>query len=179
MKCLTQSENRSSHLFQLNLRGTSIQKWWDKENCCLAEWNDKDQSINWTFIPPLLIRLWQLWKAAFRSSLDGRYFCASIHISLYSTESQVLEGRLKMHECKWVHLLQDNHFRTAPLDKNAPVLLALLGIWYINLFHAENHAILPYDQYMHRFTAYFQQVRLLGQHPWEDGESFDIKFDKF
>uniref|UniRef100_A0A665VJX2 Glucose-6-phosphate isomerase n=1 Tax=Echeneis naucrates TaxID=173247 RepID=A0A665VJX2_ECHNA len=54
-------------------------------------------------------------------------------------------------------LLQDNHFRTAPLDKNAPVLLALLGIWYINFFHAETHAMLPYDQYMHRFTAYFQQ----------------------
>ena len=53
---------------------------------------------------------------------------------------------------------QDNHFRTAPLDQNAPVLLALLGIWYINFFHAETHAILPYDQYMHRFTAYFQQV---------------------
>uniref|UniRef100_A0A671XAJ4 Glucose-6-phosphate isomerase n=1 Tax=Sparus aurata TaxID=8175 RepID=A0A671XAJ4_SPAAU len=51
----------------------------------------------------------------------------------------------------------DNHFRTAPLDKNAPVLLALLGIWYINFFHAETHAMLPYDQYMHRFTAYFQQ----------------------
>ncbi|XP_019935165.2 glucose-6-phosphate isomerase b [Paralichthys olivaceus] len=51
----------------------------------------------------------------------------------------------------------DNHFRTAPLDKNAPVLLALLGIWYINFFHAESHAMLPYDQYMHRFTAYFQQ----------------------
>ncbi|KAJ0047300.1 hypothetical protein NL108_004556, partial [Boleophthalmus pectinirostris] len=51
----------------------------------------------------------------------------------------------------------DNHFRTAPLNKNAPVLLALLGIWYINFFHAETHAMLPYDQYMHRFTAYFQQ----------------------
>uniref|UniRef100_A0A3P8VWP4 Glucose-6-phosphate isomerase n=1 Tax=Cynoglossus semilaevis TaxID=244447 RepID=A0A3P8VWP4_CYNSE len=51
----------------------------------------------------------------------------------------------------------DNHFRTAPLDKNAPVLLALLGIWYIDFFHSETHAMLPYDQYMHRFTAYFQQ----------------------
>uniref|UniRef100_A0A3B3ZVF0 Glucose-6-phosphate isomerase n=1 Tax=Periophthalmus magnuspinnatus TaxID=409849 RepID=A0A3B3ZVF0_9GOBI len=51
----------------------------------------------------------------------------------------------------------DNHFCTAPLCKNAPVLLALLGIWYINFFHAETHAMLPYDQYMHRFTAYFQQ----------------------
>lgn len=51
----------------------------------------------------------------------------------------------------------DKHFRTAPLDKNAPILLALLGIWYINFFHAETQAMLPYDQYMHRFTAYFQQ----------------------
>ncbi|PWA29037.1 hypothetical protein CCH79_00006208 [Gambusia affinis] len=51
----------------------------------------------------------------------------------------------------------DKHFHSAPLDKNAPVLLALLGIWYINFFHAETHTMLPYDQYMHRFTAYFQQ----------------------
>ncbi|XP_069037301.1 glucose-6-phosphate isomerase [Lepisosteus oculatus] len=51
----------------------------------------------------------------------------------------------------------DNHFRTAPLEKNVPVLLALLGVWYINFFQAETHALLPYDQYMHRFAAYFQQ----------------------
>ncbi|XP_030650247.1 glucose-6-phosphate isomerase b isoform X2 [Chanos chanos] len=51
----------------------------------------------------------------------------------------------------------DTHFRTAPLDKNAPVLLALLGVWYINFFQIETHALLPYDQYMHRFAAYFQQ----------------------
>uniref|UniRef100_A0A8C9WDV0 Glucose-6-phosphate isomerase n=1 Tax=Scleropages formosus TaxID=113540 RepID=A0A8C9WDV0_SCLFO len=51
----------------------------------------------------------------------------------------------------------DNHFRTAPLERNAPVILSLLGIWYINFFHMETHALLPYDQYMHRFAAYFQQ----------------------
>ncbi|KAF5924354.1 hypothetical protein HPG69_012608 [Diceros bicornis minor] len=51
----------------------------------------------------------------------------------------------------------DQHFRTAPLEKNAPVLLALLGIWYINCFGCETHAMLPYDQYLHRFAAYFQQ----------------------
>ncbi|KAJ8340622.1 hypothetical protein SKAU_G00352550 [Synaphobranchus kaupii] len=51
----------------------------------------------------------------------------------------------------------DNHFRTAPLEKNAPVLLAMLGIWYINFFQMETHTMLPYDQYMHRFAAYFQQ----------------------
>jgi len=51
----------------------------------------------------------------------------------------------------------DKHFRTTPLDKNIPVIMALLGIWYNNFFGAESHAILPYDQYLHRFAAYFQQ----------------------
>lgn len=51
----------------------------------------------------------------------------------------------------------DTHFATTPFEKNAPVILALLGIWYNNFFGAETQAILPYDQYMHRFAAYFQQ----------------------
>jgi len=51
----------------------------------------------------------------------------------------------------------DNHFKTAPLDKNIPVILAVLGVWYTNFYGAETHALLPYDQYMHRFAAYFQQ----------------------
>ncbi|HSO32198.1 MAG TPA: glucose-6-phosphate isomerase [Labilithrix sp.] len=51
----------------------------------------------------------------------------------------------------------DQHFRTAPLETNLPVTLALLGIWYANFHGAETLAILPYDQYLHRFAAYFQQ----------------------
>jgi glucose-6-phosphate isomerase len=51
----------------------------------------------------------------------------------------------------------DNHFRNEPFEKNAPVLLALIGIWYNNFFGAASEVILPYDQYMHRFAAYFQQ----------------------
>jgi glucose-6-phosphate isomerase len=51
----------------------------------------------------------------------------------------------------------DNHFRTAPMESNLPVILAVLGIWYGNFFGAETHALLPYDQYLHRFAAYFQQ----------------------
>ncbi|CSQ20439.1 TPA: glucose-6-phosphate isomerase [Escherichia coli] len=51
----------------------------------------------------------------------------------------------------------DKHFSTTPAEKNLPVLLALIGIWYTNFFGAETEAILPYDQYMHRFAAYFQQ----------------------
>jgi len=63
---------------------------------------------------------------------------------------------------RFVELLQgahdlDEHFRSAPLDQNLPVILGLLGVWYRNFFGAETHAILPYDQYLHRFPAYFQQ----------------------
>jgi glucose-6-phosphate isomerase len=51
----------------------------------------------------------------------------------------------------------DKHVATTPFDKNISVLMALIGIWYTNFFGAQSEAILPYDQYMHRFAAYFQQ----------------------
>ncbi|HWU83106.1 MAG TPA: glucose-6-phosphate isomerase, partial [Methylophilaceae bacterium] len=52
----------------------------------------------------------------------------------------------------------DNHFRAAPLERNMPVIMALIGIWYNNFFHVDSHAILPYDQGMARFPAYLQQA---------------------
>jgi len=52
----------------------------------------------------------------------------------------------------------DEHFRTAPLERNLPVLLGLLGVWYIDFFGAETHAVLPYSQYLARFPAYLQQL---------------------
>ncbi|WP_113636759.1 glucose-6-phosphate isomerase [Nubsella zeaxanthinifaciens] len=51
----------------------------------------------------------------------------------------------------------DKHFAETSFEQNVPVILALLGVWYINFFGAETQAILPYDQYLHRFAAYFQQ----------------------
>jgi glucose-6-phosphate isomerase len=51
----------------------------------------------------------------------------------------------------------DEHFRTEPFEKNIPVWMALVGLWYTNFFDARTEAILPYDQYLHRFPAYFQQ----------------------
>jgi glucose-6-phosphate isomerase len=51
----------------------------------------------------------------------------------------------------------DEHFRTAPLEKNLPVILGLLGVWYNNFFDADTYAVLPYDQYQHRLPAYLQQ----------------------
>jgi len=52
----------------------------------------------------------------------------------------------------------DEHFRTAPLERNMPVLMAMLGVWYGNFWDAKAHAVLPYDQYLHRFPAYLQQL---------------------
>jgi len=67
----------------------------------------------------------------------------------------------------------DNHFKESSFEKNIPVILALLGIWYNNFFESETQAILPYDQYMHRFAAYFQQgdMESNGKHIDRNGET--------
>jgi glucose-6-phosphate isomerase len=52
----------------------------------------------------------------------------------------------------------DEHFRTAPFERNLPVILGLLGVWYNNFLGAQTHAVLPYDQYLWRFSAYLQQL---------------------
>lgn len=71
----------------------------------------------------------------------------------------------------------DEHFRHAPLDKNIPVLMALLGIWYGNFFHAESNAVFPYDQYMHRFTAYLQQLDMESNGKGVDREGQVVDYD--
>jgi glucose-6-phosphate isomerase len=63
----------------------------------------------------------------------------------------------------------DEHFRTAPFDKNLPVLLGLLGIWYNDFFGAETHAVLPYSHYLGRLSAYLQQLDMES-----DGKSVDL-----
>jgi glucose-6-phosphate isomerase len=85
--------------------------------------------------------------------VGGRYsLWSSIGLSIactigYGNFVKLLEGAHAM----------DNHFRNESFEKNIPVLLALIGIWYNNFFGAASEAILPYDQYLHRFAAYFQQ----------------------
>jgi glucose-6-phosphate isomerase len=71
----------------------------------------------------------------------------------------------------------DNHFKTAPLEQNLPATLALVGIWHNNFFEAETQAILPYDQYMHRFAAYFQQgdMESNGKHVDRNGKEVDYQ----
>lgn len=71
----------------------------------------------------------------------------------------------------------DQHFESTPFEKNIPVILGLLGVWYINFFNAETQAILPYDQYMHRFAAYFQQgdMESNGKHVDRNGKEVDYE----
>ena len=66
----------------------------------------------------------------------------------------------------------DRHFYEASFDKNIPVLLAMIGIWHTNFFDAQSEAILPYDQYLHRFAAYFQQGNMEsnGKYIGRDGQ---------
>ena len=71
----------------------------------------------------------------------------------------------------------DNHFRNAPFEKNIPVILAMIGIWYNNFYGYETEAILPYDQYLHRFAAYYQQGNMEsnGKSVVQNGENVDYQ----
>uniref|UniRef100_A0A8R1TNC8 Glucose-6-phosphate isomerase n=1 Tax=Onchocerca volvulus TaxID=6282 RepID=A0A8R1TNC8_ONCVO len=70
----------------------------------------------------------------------------------------------------------DEHFLNEPVEKNIPIIMALLGVLYINCFKAETHALLPYDQYLHRFAAYFQQgdMESNGKFVMRDGNRVDF-----
>ncbi|XP_005105295.1 glucose-6-phosphate isomerase isoform X2 [Aplysia californica] len=69
----------------------------------------------------------------------------------------------------------DKHFKEAPPEKNIPMILAALGIWYTNFFGSQSYTILPYDQYLHRFPAYFQQgdMESNGKYITRDGQHVD------
>jgi glucose-6-phosphate isomerase len=71
----------------------------------------------------------------------------------------------------------DQHFRNEPFVENIPVIMALLGIWYNNFFGAESHAILPYDQYMHRFAAYFQQGDMESNGKYVDRNGNPVNYE--
>ncbi|GAB4033090.1 glucose-6-phosphate isomerase [Spirosoma gilvum] len=105
--------------------------------------------------------------------VGGRYSLWSaigLSIALYigfDKFEELLEGAHAM----------DNHFHSTPLDQNLPVILGLVGIWYNNFFGAQTEAILPYDQYMHRFAAYFQQgdMESNGKSVDRDGNPVDYQ----
>lgn len=105
--------------------------------------------------------------------VGGRYsLWSAIGLSIvlgigYENYIELLEGANAM----------DEHFKTADFDKNIPVILALIGIWYNNFYGAETEAILPYDQYLHRFAAYFQQGNMEsnGKSVDRSGEQVDYQ----
>ncbi|MFF9482435.1 glucose-6-phosphate isomerase [Streptomyces sp. NPDC014733] len=72
--------------------------------------------------------------------------------------------------------LVDEHFRTAPAEENAPLLLGLLGIWYGNFFDAQSHAVLPYSHYLSKFTAYLQQLDMESNGKSVDREGRPVRW---
>jgi len=71
----------------------------------------------------------------------------------------------------------DEHFRSAPLEQNMPVLMGMLGIWYGNFFGAASNAVLPYDQYLHRFPAYLQQLEMESNGKGVDRDGAPVDYD--
>ena len=104
--------------------------------------------------------------------VGGRYsLWSAIGLSIactigFDNFSELLDGAHAM----------DIHFREAPFEANIPVTLALIGIWYNNFFSSETEAILPYDQYMHRFPAYFQQGNMESNGKCIDRSGFEIPY---
>jgi len=104
--------------------------------------------------------------------VGGRYsLWSAIGLSIacfigFDNFQELLQGAYEM----------DQHFRTTPFEKNIPVVLALIGIWYNNFFGAESQAILPYDQYLHRFAAYFQQGDMESNGKYVDRNGKEVEY---
>jgi len=105
--------------------------------------------------------------------VGGRYSLTSaigLSIALaigYDHFERLLTGFYKM----------DRHFAKTPFEKNIPVLMAMISIWYINFFGSETEAILPYDQYLHRFAAYFQQGNMESNGKSIDRNGHRVKYE--
>ncbi len=104
--------------------------------------------------------------------VGGRYsLWSSIGLSIaltigYENFEQLLQGAYAT----------DQHFRTEKFEHNIPVIMALLGIWYVNFFEVQSEAILPYDQYLHRFAAYFQQGNMESNGKNKDRAGRDVDY---
>jgi glucose-6-phosphate isomerase len=105
--------------------------------------------------------------------VGGRYsLWSAIGLSIacsvgFEQFTELLQGAYEM----------DRHFRASPFPYNIPVILALIGIWYNNFFKAHTEAILPYDQYMHRFPAYFQQGNMESNGKSIDRTGDPVQYD--
>ena len=104
--------------------------------------------------------------------VGGRYsLWSAIGLSIaltvgYENFEQLLRGAF----------MADEHFRTEKFPNNIPVIMALIGVWYTNFFGAQSEAILPYDQYMHRFAAYFQQGNMESNGKSVDRNGYEVNY---
>lgn len=109
---------------------------------------------------------------AFWDWVGGRYsLWSAIGLSIaltigYNNFEQLLRG---------AHYT-DEHFANEPFEKNIPVLMALIGLWYSNFYGTKTEAILPYDQYLHRFAAYFQQGNMESNGKYLDREAHPVTY---
>ena len=110
-----------------------------------------------------IFKMWD-WVGGRYSLWSSIGLSVAIYIGMDRFES-MLQGAYEM----------DQHFREAPVEENMPVILALLGIWYNNFYNTESHVLLPYDQHLHRFPAYFQQgdMESNGKSITRDGNTVD------
>lgn len=83
------------------------------------------------------------------------------------------DNYMKLHQGAYE---MDEHFKNAPVEKNLPVILALIGVWYNNFFDASSYAMLPYDQYLHRLAAYFQQADMESNGKTVDRDSKRVNY---
>ena len=105
--------------------------------------------------------------------VGGRYSLPSaIGLSL-----MVAIGPERFREMLAGYHAMDEHFRTAPFDKNLPVLLGLIGLWYVNFFGTESQAILPYDHYLGRLSAYLQQLDMESNGKRVDRDGSVVNYD--
>ncbi|TAN44416.1 MAG: glucose-6-phosphate isomerase [Nitrospirae bacterium] len=154
----TQETMTNAHTARRWFLDAAKQESFIKDHFIAISTNEKDV-VKFGIAPENMFRFWD-W-------VGGRYsLWSAIGLSIacavgFKNFKELLEGAHAM----------DIHFRQTPFAKNVPVILALIGTWYNNFFRAQTEAILPYDQYMHRFPAYFQQGNMEsnGKYVGRDG----------
>jgi len=128
----------------------------------IAVTSNKNAAVEFGIDPDNVFMMWD-WVGGRYSLWSAIGLPVIISIGMENFEA-LLEGAYEM----------DMHFRQQPVEKNMPVILALLGIWYNNFFNAQTHAVLPYDQHLHRLPAYLQQADMESNGKYVDREGLEV-----
>ena len=128
----------------------------------VAVTSNKQAAVEFGIDPDNVFMMWD-WVGGRYSLWSAIGLPIVISIGMDNFEA-MLEGAYEM----------DQHFRQQPFEKNMPVILALLGVWYNNFFNAQTHAVLPYDQHLHRLPAYLQQADMESNGKYVDREGVEV-----